>query len=99
RRRRLWEEAKQREQEQEWAWRSKSTKSPKEPSDMSVDELLAFFNFAPGSRPTFSEVKGAFMVVAQSSQPRLGDTNYAAKNCRYRDAVAAFKTLKAAMGD
>jgi hypothetical protein len=97
RRQRLQEEAMERERV--WAWRRAAPEAPKEPGQMSLDELLVFFNFAPGSRPTFSELKGAFMQVAQSSQPRPGDANYMAKNSRYRDAVYAFKNLKAAMND
>ena len=61
---------------------------------MSLDELLVFFSFAPGSRPTSSQIKGAFRVMAQLTQPRPEDANFAARNLRYRQTVDAFKRLK-----
>jgi hypothetical protein len=97
RRQRQQEEARKREQDRIRVGRSAT--SDKEPSQMSLDELLVFFSFEPGSRPTSAQVKSAFMVMAQLTQPRPGDANFVAKNSRYRQVIDAFKTLKATMDD
>ena len=98
RRRDLQEERRRRQQEEarerELDWARLGTLPNKEPSQMSLDELLVFFSFAPGSRPTSSQVKGAFRVMAQLTQPRPEDANFAARNLRYRQTVDAFKRLK-----
>jgi hypothetical protein len=85
--------------EEERARQEELPRLGKEPSQMSLDELLVFFSFEPGSRPTSSQLKSAFLVMAQRTQPRPGDANFVAKNLRYRQAIDAFKTLKAAMTD
>jgi len=95
RRRRQQEEARKRELD----WARVGTSANKDPSQMSLDELLVFFSFAPGSRPTSSQIKGAFMVMGQRTQPRPGDANFVARNSRYRQTIDAFKYLKAAIDE
>jgi hypothetical protein len=69
----------------------------KDPRQMSLDEILVLFSFVPGSRPTSSEVRNAFMRTAQLIQPRPEDANFAAKNLRYRQTIDAYKILRAAV--
>jgi hypothetical protein len=84
-------------QEDDGTWAATLALIDKEPSQMSLDELLGIFSFMPGSRPTSLQVRKAFMRMAQLLQPRPGEPNFVEKNIRYRRTVYAYKTLRMAM--
>lgn len=65
---------------------------------MSKDDLLVFFEFEPGTRPSLRELREAFTAAASLCDPHRGGPDFAARTAHYRHVIDCFKSLKIALG-
>jgi hypothetical protein len=66
----------------------------REAHSMSWSELLGFFGFEAGDKPSLKELRDVFKRKAQECFPYPGSPDYRARNERYRQLLDVFKRLK-----